>query len=388
MMLAAAAAMACSMEADSAFDNGARAPNCAADDTECKSKGSNPDGGELDGNDAKGAPGAPTSDGVILVHAASFPAFRLCFENDMDRLPQPDSSVMPQANVVGVEVGSLVRIDPLPKGPGKIFVLRELPTRTGKKCNEYIQRTSEGVDKGLAQETIDYIIADQELHEPIGVKQAEVLAISGCGTKLMLAKLDGVTSSSVDSTSCGKDWNGENGHLIASVVPLDTTDEIPTKSSIPIRLYNMAPAVDVLKGTLSVSFGEAGKQAPLRTNATFEAGIPQTLSVNQDKIESYGEQAFTVTATLPSGDPVTVNQTLADVQQLSSPNDNPTTYYYSASNYALLVLGDPSHRATRGDGTPNPAFNPRRALHILAVPVLDPTKADAGADAGADAETP
>src|SRR5262245_40618969 len=50
----------------------------------------------------------PTATGVLLVHAAGFPSFRLCFEHFPDQAPQPDENVMPEANVVGVEVGSLV----------------------------------------------------------------------------------------------------------------------------------------------------------------------------------------------------------------------------------------------------------------------------------------
>src|SRR5690349_20110352 len=56
---------------------------------------------------------AATVSGVVLLHAAAFPAFRVCFENYPDLAPQPDTTTMPEANLVGVEVGSLVRIAPL-----------------------------------------------------------------------------------------------------------------------------------------------------------------------------------------------------------------------------------------------------------------------------------
>ena len=36
-------------------------------------------------------------------------------------------------------------------------------------------------------------------------------------------------------------------------------------------------------------------------------------------------------------------------------------------------------------GATNTEYNPRRAVHLLAVPVLEPTQADAGADSGRDA---
>src|SRR5689334_1523181 len=49
----------------------------------------------------------PTATGVLLVHAA----------------------IMPNANVVGVEIGSFVRLDPL-KAPGKIWVISESRVRS------------------------------------------------------------------------------------------------------------------------------------------------------------------------------------------------------------------------------------------------------------------
>jgi hypothetical protein len=73
---------------------------------------------------------------------------------------------------------------------------------------------------------------------------------------------------------------------------------------------------------------------------------------------------------------------LAEVQALSSPRDVPGDYYQAASNYVLLLLGDPGVPQTL-DGGPNPAFDPRRGVHILAVPVVAP---DAGSDAAAPAD--
>jgi hypothetical protein len=71
-----------------------------------------------------------------------------------------------------------------------------------------------------------------------------------------------------------------------------------------------------------------------------------------------------------------LDESLARIQKLSSPRDLPPTYYAAASNYALLLLGDPS--ATVLDGGPS---DDRRGLHFLAVPVIDP-KDDAGTDGG------
>lgn len=343
-----------------------------------------------DGNAPSTAPqGAPTSDGVLIVHAANFSSLRLCFSNHMDLPPQPDSKVMPQANVVGVEIGSVVRIDPI-EDAGDIYVLRErdartLPGDTVKKCSDYIHHNKQGGDDGSMIEGGGYVKAATKDGKPlgaIGVKQAEVIAIAGCGSKLMLQALDQVGPSNVDSSACGTGWNADTGNMTVSVVPLRASVDQPTDTSIPIQLYNMAPAVDNLNGSLQVTFGETGKEQDLALAKTFEEGKVASLNVDQKNEASYGKQAFNVKATL-GVDTVTATQTLADVQHLSSPTDNPTTYYRSASNYALLVLGNPGHKAKLANGDPNPAFNPLRTLHILAVPVLDPNKPDAGADASA-----
>ena len=72
-----------------------------------------------------------------------------------------------------------------------------------------------------------------------------------------------------------------------------------------------------------------------------------------------------------------LDESLADIQKSSSPRDIPPSYYATASNYALLVLGDPN--AKLADGGPD--TDDRRALHVLAVPVVEP-KSDGGADDG------
>ena len=72
-----------------------------------------------------------------------------------------------------------------------------------------------------------------------------------------------------------------------------------------------------------------------------------------------------------------LDQTLEQVQAISAPRELPTTYFGIASNYALLLLGDPAPRLFDGGAD----TDGRRALHLVAIPVIDP-KADAGADAG------
>jgi hypothetical protein len=77
----------------------------------------------------------------------------------------------------------------------------------------------------------------------------------------------------------------------------------------------------------------------------------------------------------PAGATTLLDESLARIQSLSSPRDVPPTYYAAASNYALLLLGDPNAKLADGGAD----TDDRRRLHFLAVPVIEP-KTDGGAD--------
>jgi hypothetical protein len=349
-----------------------------------KASGTSSSGGSSgDGNTEPGAAASgPTATGVVLVHAAAFPSFRLCFKNLPNELPQPDSTVMPEANVVGVEIGSLVRIDPL-VAPGTVYVINERETRLSPtaKCGELL---GPEIQKPKTQATltknIHYHVANT-LETPLGSNQVNVLAITGCGRQEFLDDLK------IDSASCPTPWSATGGNLEAKIVNLSTTPEGATDSKLPIQMFHMSPAIDAFKGpsgTFEVSFGPlstptpAKLQQPVSTSVAFEGGAQSTLNLAQTNDSVYGSYGFRVTVKNGSATE-SVDQSLAIVQELSSSRDLPTTYYRVASNYALLLLGDPAHKATLTNGSPNPDFNPRQGVHILAIPVLDPTKVDAGA---------
>jgi hypothetical protein len=345
--------------------------------------GSSDPGGAEGGSAAAPPQGTPTATGVLLAHAAGFPSFRLCFEKFPELAPQPDSNVMPEANVVGVEVGSLVRIDPL-KEPGQIYVIAESEVRStpGKTdfvpCGELIRPPDKKTNRSLTLD-IDYHVATV-IDRPLGENKVSVLAITGCGGQAFLNSLG------LSSASCGAGWDATSGNLEAKVVDLNTTVEGATEESLPVQLFQMSRAIDVFKGSgsLDVRFGDlsdgGAPSQPVEIGAIFEGGKQAALTIDQRQAAIYGSWGFRVSAVTPNGT-FSNDQSLAAVQELSSPREVPTTYYRTASNYALLLLGDPTHEPRFEDGGKNPLYNPRQAVHLLAVPVLDPSKADAGADA-------
>jgi hypothetical protein len=295
---------------------------------------------------------------------------------------------MPEANVVGVEIGSLVRIDPM-KAPGTIYVIDERSVRStpdnpnAVKCEERLREPGKKTPRSLTL-NLDYHVANV-IDEPLGENKVSVLAVTGCGSKPFLDDLG------AKGANCGANWNEVSGNLEAKVVDLGATTKGTTAEELPVQLFQMSPELDAFKGaggSLDVTFGAldpgtAPLDKPLSTGALFKGGAQESLSLDQSQPSVYGTFGFRVTAA-STGGTFSSDHSLAEVQELSSPRELPTSYYRAASNYALLLLGDPNHKATLPDTTPNPLYNPRREVHILAVPVLDPSKADAGADAAAD----
>ena len=71
---------------------------------------------------------------------------------------------------------------------------------------------------------------------------------------------------------------------------------------------------------------------------------------------------------------VVVSQSLAEIQKRSAPRSLPADWFSAASSYVVLSVGDTDPRLQDGgaDG------DPRRALHLLAIPLATPEDVDAG----------
>lgn len=349
------------------------------------------DGGSSGTMPGDGAPSnGPVATGVVLVHAAVFPAFRLCFSNMPNQVPLPDSKTMPEANVVGVDVGSVVRIDPM-VAPGDIYVIDQntVSARPGstddKLCGDLICPVGQQGTTCLKPGR-DYVQAGR-IDEPLGQARVSVLSISGCGSDDILTNAVGISS-----TGCGADWDSLRGNLRSDVLTL-SPDGQSTNSFLPVQLVHLAPLVELARGDgeLSVSFGALGVDGgtePFATNPElFSIDSSRELTFDKNDGGVYASHGFRIAlrgtddAGTDGGVSFVRDESLAEVQALSSSKELPTDYYKAASNYALLLLGDPRVQEKLDDGGANPAYDSRRAVHLLAVPVRDP---DAGADAGPD----
>jgi hypothetical protein len=198
--------------------------------------------------------------GVVVLHAAAFPPFRLCFENYPDLAPQPDTSLMPEANVVGVEVGSMVRLGALATPPGTVYVINQREVRTtprdplDRKCGALL------ADKDFVLD-LKYQVAGR-IDRPLGVGGVDVLAITGCAGA---AWLDGL---GISQDGCGN-YDQRKGSLAVVTVPLPIVPIAEaTASTRPVQLFHIGWLLEATRSPgerLDVTFGalDASASGPL-----------------------------------------------------------------------------------------------------------------------------
>lgn len=320
----------------------------------------------------------PVDNAVILVHAAKAQPFRLCFGNEADRRPQPDSQVMPEANVVGVEVGSAVRLGPLRGKPGAIQLFEEPLLRAhypafggaakGPTCAELKASAT------LSLLAIEIGTVDVDLKTGV-----HLLVVRGC------AAAPAGTTRTVEE--CGTGWTAAKGNLQVQEITLTGANR-PGPGILPAQVVNLSQPLQGARAgrDLVITFGQEAAPASAHTLVTrnpklfgtAEPNVPSPLSYDSNDIAIYETLGFRVSLAAAGSDAgagtKVLEQSLARIQKLSSPRDVPPTYYAAASNYALLLLGNPDVNAADAGGNDED----RRGLHLLAVPVIAP-KEDAGA---------
>ena len=351
-----------------------------AGDSQEPGSGGSPDGG-FKGSEPAPTVAGPVDNAVILVHAAKSQSFRLCFKNELDRRPQPDSDVMPEANVVGVEVGSTVRLGPLRGAPGQIFLFDEPLIRAvypqfggagaGPTCGALLSASNELSTLAVNLGTIDKSLAT-------GV---HLLVVRGCPPNGPLR--------SYSVAECGVGWTATKGNLGITEIELNGAER-PKTGTLPAQVVNLSQPLDGTRAgrDLVVSFGDLGNKDTKLVTVTSNPPLfgraepfqPAQLTYPANDPAIFGSLGFRVSLAAKGADAgvtTVLDQTLERVQELSAPRDVPPSYYAAASNYALLLLGDPDAKLIDGGVD----TDDRRNLHLLAVPVIA-TKTDAGTDGG------
>ncbi len=370
--------------------------------------GTSPSGENPKGDAGGSSSGSVTSDvdGVIVVHASrNLPAFRVCFGNRPNLAPLPDSKLMPQSNVVGVEVGAAVHVGALHDRFDDVVDGGKPDTGTNKvdggSDSGVVPANDAGVkdgggsggDAGIVATKL-YVFREDALRfrsQLCGdlVKDASLQAnkdywaldLAQTGSLftqqgVYLVSVEGCTAASdplLTAATCGKSYVAGQANLSASVIQL-TAPRNEGGAFFAQSLVLSSPVRDaVSKGqTAGVYFGEiAGNlerfdgenkllDHEVQPPSPQRFAFPDALT----SYETYGFRAKIGTTT--------VDQTLARTQELTNPAILPSAFYRLPSNFVVLVLGDPAV---------SPKTDPGLGLHLLAIPVRDPdTFTDGGTD--------
>jgi len=375
------------------FAAGTGAIHCGAGDANPDNPGDQPSSaGDADASAsadsaASAAPGTGGSNavdgnasGVITVHASgNLPAFRLCFGNDGaagNLVPFPDRELMPQSNVVGVDVGSAVRLRPLADvgltingnggKPHTVYVIPEKylrpPVRPANTPCSALICPGLGGDCLDANQFTTLGTLPPATYEP-GV---HLLVVSGC------------VPGSGDAATCGPDFDAAKGNAKVASIELSAYTHTPPRDFL-VQIANLSPS---LAGpSTRVTFGDLGADAgtPIDVSPTLGAvspAAPVSLALDRADSRVYASHGFRVETT-----GLAITQSLASVQALSAPQALPQDFYSAQSNFVLLLLGNPADTAKTG-GPLTPTTDPGKVIHLLGVPVAAPYDGDGGVDSG------
>lgn len=339
------------------------------------------EGGLTPSQDAGAPPSQLESNGIVLVHAASFPAFRICFDGALAARPLPDVDLMPDSNVVGIDVGTALRLPPRTGQLGRAFVFAEAAIRAqypafggagiGPTCEELLT-SNKGDIIEVGSVTVD-----------LG-SGVHALVLRGCRN----ATLD--PQASIDR--CGKDWTAAAGNLQLQVVPLIAYQRPASVPGLPVQVIQLSPALAKLGSgrSLGISFGELEREGGPAPAPFIEGPLPfgqpvptppAVIDYDPGELAAYATSGVfvTVSGLLDGGSPdagrqIVLAQSLQEIQQRSASRSLPSDWFAVASSYVILSVGDP--KPVLMDGGPDD--DPRRALHLLAIPL-------AAVDAGAPA---
>ena len=306
------------------------------------------------------APSPVQVNGVVVVHAASFGPFRLCFESALARRPFPEAERMPESNVAGIDVGGAVRLD-----------TRELST--GRVWAFSVDDVAEVYPPGQPGLTCDELLSSS-----LGQKAHEVGSVSDeirTGAHLLVLR-----------------GSAEADDLRLQRITLSPFSR-PRMDRLPVQVLMLASGlVERAEGRpVSVAFGDLLDpsvpeqpfvEAPLRFGFML-ADTPHQVAYEPDDEGAYAAKGFVVTLGAASADEggadggvdaapgeILVAQSLAEIQRLSSPRALPREWFAAASSYVLVLLDGSGE-----DGGAPDASDPRRGPHLLAFPLAAPTDA-------------
>ncbi len=368
-------AAACGSSADSAS---AMTGGGGADGATGSDSGASPING-TGGGDADSGPKVGAGAGsVVLVHASrNLPAFRVCFSGFSQTLPLPDDKIMPNANVVGVDVGTAVHIGKLdgkgssmadasvleydageagvdagPPPVGDLAVIEE------KLARQFFPQGTDASAWPNCEELTQ--VLKQNGYEGHGLYTLKGTALSHSDMFATFVIVKGcLPDTTLTTKECGTGFTAAKGNLAYETLEVAAQDG----TDFDFKGVTATPAVP--DGTvLTFTLVPGGTPTPAITVQTAMVSSASSSPLPPDTTD-YTKAVFELR------DPKNISnllltQSLADIQARSAPRELPAAFFGLRSTFVLFAIGDP---AILDNTSPN-------ALHLLAVPVQDPGKID------------
>jgi hypothetical protein len=326
----------------------------------------------------------PVSEGVLVVHGASLPALRLCFTRRRADPPIPLDVIMPESNVVGIDVGAVVRLPNLDGDVGDVVAFPErelrgqLTTADGGaitsrySCGDLLDSST------FAASALAFGPVSADLSRGVSV-----LALLGCQGSAKDPR--------ASKARCGATWTPELGNLdvVARRVEAEGRASLAT---LPVQVVQLSPSLDVRAAGASLAFGvedgDAGVKDEIASLFVLGAPTPQVprelaLPARGGDLD-YGATKLVIDVLRPATDggadagalrERVLAQSLEETQRLTLPEGLPPAFWSSVSSFLLLSVGE---LVTDGE-LPDAGRDPRSRLHLLAVPLAATPARDAGA---------
>lgn len=296
-------------------------------------------------------------DGVVLVHASyNLPPARVCFDDRPELRPLPDDKLMPRSNLVGLDVGTAVRLPSL----------RGTTPPTSRTMTIYAESVLRAAGPTITCYDLDpkknlALVENKNFWRipitasPFTDKGITVIALEGCV---------GDGSAQLGPTRCGVTFeSAAKSNLRATTYHFTA----PQTGGVHARALIVSDALRSSASTPTLAYGELGNKATRtpftwQKTSSFSTELALDVPDRADAFEAYG-----FVGTSKNGD---LEQSLAATQELSDPSELPRVLFGGPSNLAVLLLGDPSI-----DSKTDPA----RGFHAVTVPIrAEPTTTTEG----------
>jgi hypothetical protein len=178
----------------------------------------------------------------------------------------------------------------------------------------------------------------------------QLIVVHGCKPDATLTVAD-----------CGTGFTQGGGNLGYDIVTTTASATIP--GQVALVASNRAPAAAGATLVFTNAAGTASDPLQMPADGSLSSVASFDLPANDAQYDM-------ANVTINAGGK-TYTQTLAQVQALSSPRDLPPHFFGLSTSFVFFVVGDPKIDAMT---------SPTQALHVLAVPVIDPATLAAAND--------